>query len=70
RQYPIQLAYATTFNSCTLDKVMVDLRKLVFSHGQLYNQCLIESSDQIRSAGAFRPVQYQQTTENIAFNRL
>lgn len=39
RQYPLGLAYCTTFNSCqglTLDKVGVDGTIPVFSHGQLY----------------------------------
>lgn len=39
KQFPLRLAYATTFNSCqgmTLDKVVVDLRTEVFAHGQLY----------------------------------
>jgi hypothetical protein len=39
RQFPLQLAYATTFNSCqglTLDRVVLDLTKPVFAHGQLY----------------------------------
>lgn len=39
RQFPLRLAYATTFNSCqglTLDKVALDTRKQPFSHGQLY----------------------------------
>jgi ATP-dependent DNA helicase PIF1 len=39
RQYPLDLAYSTTFNSCqglTLDRVAVDLTTPVFSHGQLY----------------------------------
>ena len=38
-QFPLRLAYATTFNSCqglTLDRVGVDLTVPVFSHGQLY----------------------------------
>ncbi|KAG2000981.1 hypothetical protein GB937_010641 [Aspergillus fischeri] len=38
-QFPLQLAYATTFNSCqglTLDHVMLDLTMPVFAHGQLY----------------------------------
>lgn len=38
-QYPLRLAYATTFNSCqglTLDQVVYDLRCPVFAHGQLY----------------------------------
>ena len=39
RQFPLRLAYATTFNSCqglTLDRVVLDLRSDVFAHGQLY----------------------------------
>ena len=39
RQFPLRLAYATTFNSCqglTLDKVVLDLTNPVFAHGQLY----------------------------------
>jgi ATP-dependent DNA helicase PIF1 len=39
RQFPLTLAYATTFNSCqglTLDAVGCDLRLPAFSHGQLY----------------------------------
>lgn len=39
KQFPLRLAYATTFNSCqgmTLDKVVIDLRTDVFAHGQLY----------------------------------
>lgn len=39
RQFPLSLAYASTFNSCqglTLDSVGIDLTVPVFSHGQLY----------------------------------
>jgi len=39
RQFPLRLAYATTFNSCqglTLDRTVFDLHTLVFTHGQLY----------------------------------
>jgi hypothetical protein len=39
KQFPLRLAYATTFNSCqglTLDRVVLDLRTEVFAHGQLY----------------------------------
>jgi hypothetical protein len=38
-QYPLQLAYTTTFNGCsglTLDKSIIDLQTEVFAHGQLY----------------------------------
>ena len=39
RQFPLRLAYATTFNSSqglTLDRAVIDLRQGVFAHGQLY----------------------------------
>jgi PIF1-like helicase/Helitron helicase-like domain at N-terminus len=38
-QFPLRLAYATTFNSCqgsTMDRVLVGLEIDVFAHGQLY----------------------------------
>lgn len=39
RQFPVRLSYATTVNRTqgkTLDKVLLDLRHPVFTHGQLY----------------------------------
>src|SRR5438046_8400149 len=39
KQFPLRLAYATTFNSCqglTLDRAVIDMRVPVFAHGQLY----------------------------------
>jgi hypothetical protein len=39
RQFPLRLAYATTFNSCqglTLDRAVIDIRVPTFAHGQLY----------------------------------
>lgn len=39
KQFPLKLAYATTFNSSqglTFDRVVLDARCDVFSHGQLY----------------------------------
>jgi hypothetical protein len=39
RQFPLRLAYSTTFNSCqglTFDSVVIDGRTDVFAHGQLY----------------------------------
>lgn len=38
-QFPLRLAYSTTFNSCqglTFDSVVIDGRCDVFAHGQLY----------------------------------
>jgi len=71
RQFPLRLAYATTFNSCqglTCDKVVLDLRTNVFSHGQLYcsrslvrhrNACkkLIRKDNE---TGAAKKVVYQE----------
>ncbi|KAG2737844.1 hypothetical protein P692DRAFT_20760702 [Suillus brevipes Sb2] len=39
KQFPLRLAYATTFNGCqglTLSRTVLDLRTDVFAHGQLY----------------------------------
>jgi len=39
KQFPLRLAYATTFNSCqglTLDRAIIDLRVSPFTHGLLY----------------------------------
>ncbi len=38
-QFPLRLAYATTFHSClglTLQRAVLDVRTPVFAHGQLY----------------------------------
>jgi hypothetical protein len=61
RQFPLQLAYAVTFNKAqgkTLDKAVVDVRHEVFAHGQLYTAlsrvrtrgdiCILCSPEQIR----------------------
>jgi hypothetical protein len=40
KQIPLALCYATTFNGCqglTVQKLGLDLRRPVFSHGQLYS---------------------------------
>ena len=52
RQFPLRLAYAATFNSCqglTLDRVVLDLTKPVFAHGQLYT-----SLSRVRSGSDIR----------------
>ncbi|CAG8839280.1 2042_t:CDS:1, partial [Gigaspora margarita] len=39
KQFPLWLAYSTTFNSSqglTLDRAVIDLRTNIFAHGQLY----------------------------------
>lgn len=38
-QYPLRLAYATTFHGC-IDKTIIDSRSKVFAHGQLYTSIL------------------------------
>ncbi|KAF8238231.1 hypothetical protein L208DRAFT_1243119, partial [Tricholoma matsutake] len=38
-QIPLALCYATTFNGCqglTVERLVLNLRQSVFSHGQLY----------------------------------
>ena len=40
KQIPLALCYATTFNGCqglTVRRLVLDLRRPVFSHGQLYS---------------------------------
>lgn len=40
KQIPLALCYATSFNGCqglTVLKLCLDLRRAVFSHGQLYS---------------------------------
>jgi hypothetical protein len=70
RQFPLAPAYSTTFNSCqglTLDMVGVDLRRPVFSHGQLYT-----ALSRIRNRGhartLFRPGEV--TTTNVTFHEI
>jgi DNA helicase Pif1-like protein len=44
RQFPLRLAYASTLNSCqglTLDRVVLDLTRPVFAHGQLNTGLLL-----------------------------
>lgn len=39
RQFPVKIAFAMTINKSqgqTFDKIAIDLRKNIFSHGQLY----------------------------------
>jgi hypothetical protein len=72
RQFPLRLAYATTFNSCqglTLDRVVLDLTMPVFAHGQLYT-----SLSRVRSGTAIRvlrdPAERDQSTLNIVYHSL
>jgi hypothetical protein len=72
RQFLLRLAYATTFNSCqglTLDKVVIDLRTNVFSHGQLY--C---SVSRVRNRTSCRKLLEEDnesgTTKNVVYQEL
>jgi hypothetical protein len=72
RQFPLRLAYATTFNSCqglTLDQVVLDLTMPVFAHGQLYTSLSrVRSSANIRILRA--PNEWDQPTLNFVFHVL
>jgi len=53
KQFPLRLAYATTFNSCqglALDHAVIDLRVSRFTRGQLYTSISrVRHRDDIRS---------------------
>jgi|SRR5882762_912397 len=43
KQLPLTLSYATTFSGClglTVEKLVLDIRRPVFSHGQLYSAAM------------------------------
>jgi hypothetical protein len=72
RQFPLRLAYATTFNSCqglTLDKVVLDFRTDVFAHGQLYT-----SISRVRNREACRKLLSEDNitgeTKNVVYREL
>jgi hypothetical protein len=72
RQFPLRLAYATTFNSCqglTLDRVVLDLTMPVFAHGQLYT-----SLSRVRSGTNVRilrhPDEHDLPTLNVVYQEL
>ena len=69
-QFPLALAYATTFNSCqglTLDTVGIDLIRPVFSHGQLYTAL---SRIRHRSHGRVRLPLGQTSTTNVVYKEI
>lgn len=70
RQYPLSLAYATTFHSCqglTLDCVGIDLMHPVFTHGQLYTAL---SRIRHRSHVRVRLPEGHSTTTNVTFHEI
>src|SRR5947209_5340855 len=79
RQFPLRLAYATTFNSCqglTLDKAVLDTRIPVFAHGQLYTALSrVRSRDDLRfftniSENSDEDNSYVDKLRNMVFKEL
>ena len=72
KQFPLRLAYATTFNSCqglTLDRAVIDLRVPPFAHGQLYTSISrVRHRDHIRSI--FNQDNEEGLTSNIVYRDL
>ena len=72
RQFPLRLAYATTFNGCqglTLAKTALDLRIDPFAHGQLYTALSRVRSRQ-DSLVIFSTTNDEQETANVVFPSL
>ena len=70
RQFPLAIAYATTFNSCqglTLDVIGIELTQSVFSHGQLYTTL---SRIRNRNDVAIRLRAGEMSTENVTFQEI
>jgi hypothetical protein len=70
RQFPLAPAYSTTFNSCqglTLDVIGVDLRRPVFSHGQLYT-ALSRIRNRTHARVLLRPG--ETTTTNVTYHEI
>ena len=72
KQFPLRLAYATTFNSCqglTLDRAVIDLRVPPFAHGQQYTSISrVRHRDHIRSF--FNQDNEEGLTSNIVYRDL
>jgi hypothetical protein len=72
RQFPLRLAYATTFNSCqgmTLDKTVIDLQQHVFAHGQLYT-ALTRFQDRQCGRALFSAENTTRQTANVVSREL
>ena len=72
RQFPLCLAYATTFNSCqglTLDRAVIDLRQPVFAHGQLYT-ALTRIRNRQQGRVLFMPENATRQTINVVSREL
>ena len=74
-QFPLRLAYSLTFNKSqgqTLDKVVMDLRSPVFSHGLLYvgNSRVRSSEDLLYLLKPNDIVDGVPTTTNVVYRQL
>jgi len=72
QQFPLRLAYATTFNGCqglTLSKAALDLHIDPFAHGQLYT-ALSRVCRREDILIVFSETNEEQTTANIVFPSL
>ncbi|OBZ79596.1 ATP-dependent DNA helicase PIF1 [Grifola frondosa] len=68
-QFPLCLAYATTFHGCqglTLDCTILDLRTSVFAHGQLYT-ALSRVRNRLSCHILFPSENTNNTTENVVY---
>jgi hypothetical protein len=71
-QFPLRLAYATTFNGCqglTLDKTVLNLRCEVFAHGQLYT-ALSRIRNRADSRVLFSEDHGEPLTTNVVYKEL
>jgi len=72
RQFPLRLAYATTFNGCqglTLAKTALDLRIDPFAHGQLYT-ALSRVRSRHDSLAIFSTTNENEDTANVVLSSL
>lgn len=72
KQFPLRLAYATTFNSCqglTLDCMVIDLRQPIFAHSQLYTG-LTRIRHRDCGRALFNPTNLLGETTNIVSHEL
>mgnify|MGYP003622942105 CR=1 FL=1 len=72
KQFPLRLAYATTFNSSqglTLDRMVLDLRQGVFAHGQLYT-ALTRIRHRSHGRTLFTPTNVLRETTNVVSQEL
>jgi hypothetical protein len=72
KQFPLRLAYATTFNGCqglTLARTVLDLRTDPFAHGQLYT-ALSRVRSRRNTMCLFTEANERQDCANVVFPEL